>query len=457
MADQSPTPSVSGVNAAQAANETTESIRDGNPTFDKANTSEGIRRSALNRHPSSESPLDNQPKGSCEVNMMSAIRPDTKSNQDWLKEKREPISFHQAKKLYEAALERTRIAGEAHAVLERILIEADQRAPEKKIRYKLSVPGVGILDREVPHTLKPHDCERPSAEMAGHPDFPEYCEQVEAWRQSVQVLRTSLNADAIELEWEAATKDDLSAWKTLAASKVRNRAEMIEKIQLCRGADLLNETELEDETCGLLDSIVRDLAPPKDPDLTQAQPIEDVLKELAPMRNEYPVAFVKACRNSGIDITVTRDENGEDHLMLGYSLDNQEDLRRARLDALTAQLRRGRHRRKDVIALLNMLGHFADNQPYNSIAEAANEYLAAGGRIMVRPDGGLEETIPYSAEKWKAEGWTGYPLRRLIHRYRSTLSKRGAREAMISYVFEHGTLHKGSRWTVLEDKERSDA
>ncbi|MBT2133968.1 hypothetical protein KK137_06440 [Croceibacterium sp. LX-88] len=186
------------------------------------------------------------------------------------------------------------------------------------------------------------------------------------------------------------------------------------------------------------------------PDLGSAEPIEKVIKSLAALRNNYPTAFIKACKDSGIDVTVMREADGVDHLMLGCPCDGQEKLRLHRLDALRAQLRRGKSRRQDVIDTLNLCGRFADNQPFGSIEEAAEAYLGFGGRIYVLPDGQCEETTPYDEERIEAEHYDGYPMRRMLQRYQLTLGRRGAREAMAAYVRQHGALDEKSKAHVLE-------
>src|SRR5690606_8033848 len=186
------------------------------------------------------------------------------------------------------------------------------------------------------------------------------------------------------------------------------------------------------------------------PDLTKARPIGEVIRELGRLRSTYSIAFWEACSASGIDVSVMRTREGEDRLMIGLPCDCQEELRRPRYDALVAQLEKKSWRREMVIDLANMGGRFADNQPFASVEDAAAAFLDAGGRIRVRDDGGCEENRPLTDEKLMEEGWSGYPLRRLVHRYQATLRQKGGREAMKSHVLAHGRLHEPSGWTVLE-------
>jgi hypothetical protein len=186
------------------------------------------------------------------------------------------------------------------------------------------------------------------------------------------------------------------------------------------------------------------------PDLAKAEPIEAVIKRLAPMRNGYAAAFINAAEASGIDVSIMRTREGEDRLMLGFPFDTQEQLRRPRFVALCAQLKRGKFRRNAVIDLVNLLGRFVDNQPYDTLEEAADAYAGAGGRIMIGPDGQCEEMIPYNEERFRAESWNGFELRRLAQRYDATLCMRGGRGAMAALVLEKGKVHAGTGWTVLQ-------
>jgi hypothetical protein len=189
------------------------------------------------------------------------------------------------------------------------------------------------------------------------------------------------------------------------------------------------------------------------PDLTKATPIDDVMRELGRLRGSYSPAFIHACADSGIDVSVIRTRDGEDHLMIGFPIDSQENLRRPRYDALVAQLGKTTWRRQSVIDLANMLGRFADNQPYRTIEEAAGAYIAAGGRIMVGPDGQCDEILHWS-EAMLAEGYEGYPIRRMLQRYDATLRKAGARKAMAAFVRAHGRDDGPSGWIVLEAAEQ---
>lgn len=189
------------------------------------------------------------------------------------------------------------------------------------------------------------------------------------------------------------------------------------------------------------------------PDLTKAEPIDMVIKRLAPLRNLYSVEFMRACQESGIVVSVTRDPYGEDHLSIWLPCDGQEVLRIHRYNELIAQLRRGTFRRQEVIGCLNAFGRFVDNQPFGSIEEAAEAYLDVGGRIYVLPDGRCEETLPYNEERMGAEHYDGFPLRRLLQRYQGALRRRGAREALAAYVQLRGTFHEGSQAYVLERED----
>lgn len=222
-------------------------------------------------------------------------------------------------------------------------------------------------------------------------------------------------------------------------------------------------TKLFGEASDILGSDSRAIPPqpaPMDivgPDLTKAQPIEDVIRDLAPMRNGYAVAFRAACKASGIDISVRREHDGQDMLLLGCPLDGQEHLRRPRIDALVAQMHRGKNRRADVIELLNLLGNFADNEPFPSVAALADAYLERGGHLWIKPDGQVGEPwLPFERDTAARESWDGYPLRRLVHRYSATLLQPGAADAIATYVREHGKHDEGSGCYVLRAEGQAD-
>lgn len=79
-----------------------------------------------------------------------------------------------------------------------------------------------------------------------------------------------------------------------------------------------------------------------------------MIARLAPLRNAYPAAFLKACEDSGINVTLAWRSDGEEMLLIGSPLDGLEKERRERLDALAGQLKRGKTRRPAVIALLRL-------------------------------------------------------------------------------------------------------
>lgn len=189
------------------------------------------------------------------------------------------------------------------------------------------------------------------------------------------------------------------------------------------------------------------------PDLTLAEPIDEVVAYLGRRRRgTYGLAFLQAAHASGISVSmVYRPDGGV--LMSGLPADGQEHLRLPRYQALFTHLEARSWRRQAVIDCLNQLGHFTDNRPYESVAEAAEFYLSVGGRIMVRPDGGCEEIIPGTDQQERLrmqDSWEGYPRRRGCDRYEATLRQAGAREKMAELVRQHGMLHEGSGWIVWE-------
>lgn len=192
------------------------------------------------------------------------------------------------------------------------------------------------------------------------------------------------------------------------------------------------------------------------PDLTKAEPIEDVLKRLGRARTDYATKFLAACRDSGIDASVNYWGEGEEKIMLGCPVDDQERLRRERLDALSRHLTSTPRRRASVLELLNMGGRFIDNRPFPTVEAAAEAFVAAGGRIYVLRDGSCEEVFPAcnrTKAALEAEGWEGYPLRRLHQQYWATLRRSGAREVLAALVRARGKLHEGSGAYVWEERQ----
>jgi hypothetical protein len=193
------------------------------------------------------------------------------------------------------------------------------------------------------------------------------------------------------------------------------------------------------------------------PDLAKAQPIADVIRELAPLRNGYSADFLAACEASGIGVTVRRNRDGVDGLEFGLPMDGQERLREERLDALVAQMKRGKSRRQQVIDHLNLVGKFLDAQPFASAEELAQAYLAVGGRMWIHPCGRLGEALPWHGETPMEEWLNAYPLRRLNQRYSTTMILRGSKDELSAYIREHGKLHPGSGFIVLEGERPADA
>jgi hypothetical protein len=181
------------------------------------------------------------------------------------------------------------------------------------------------------------------------------------------------------------------------------------------------------------------------PDLRKAEPIEDVLAYLSRRRKQtYGVAFYRAARRSGISVSVFYSREGEEYLQMGLPCDTQDHLRRRRYDVLAAHVHGRPWRYRAVMDIANFLGHFADNRRYDSVKEAAENYIAVGGRIYVLPGGSCEENLSLTSEMLMAESWEGYPLRRLSHRYDATLRAKGARDELAQLVRQHGRLHEGS-------------
>lgn len=191
------------------------------------------------------------------------------------------------------------------------------------------------------------------------------------------------------------------------------------------------------------------------PDLTKAEPIAEVIARLAPLRNGYSTDFLKACKASGISVSVIRDRDGVDGLQFGFPCDDQETLREARGDALVAQMKRGKFRRQQVIDHLNLIGQFMDDQRFASPEEWASAFIAVGGRLWIAPDGKLDASPSLTAETYRAEQWEGFPLRRLMQRHSSTMLNARARADLAAYIRQHGKPSKSEGFIVLEAEGRA--
>jgi hypothetical protein len=195
------------------------------------------------------------------------------------------------------------------------------------------------------------------------------------------------------------------------------------------------------------------------PDLRKAEPIEQVITRLRKCRNAFAMEFWQACKASGIDLSITIWKNGEEDLRMGFPMDCQAALRKPRGDALGKLLSSTERRREQVMELVYMLGRFADNQPFASVEEAADQLLSAGGRIWIWPDGQLEYVVPVTSRTVMEESWSGYPRRRLEQRLAATLRQSGAKEEMTALIRDKGILHAGSGTIVLSvpdsEKEKS--
>jgi len=184
------------------------------------------------------------------------------------------------------------------------------------------------------------------------------------------------------------------------------------------------------------------------PDLRKARSIEEVIAGLKGLRTgagSYSSAFYRACKESGIHLSTLFDgRGGGERLLMYLPCDDQEEMRRARYEALRDHLHAKPQRRQAVMDLVNMLGHFADNRPYASVEEAAEQLIAAGGRVYILPDGTCEETLPYGNERRLEDSWNDYAIRRMFQRYEATLRRRGAREEMAELVRANGRERSGS-------------
>lgn len=169
-----------------------------------------------------------------------------------------------------------------------------------------------------------------------------------------------------------------------------------------------------------------------DPDLTKADPIEEVLAHLDAAAAEdlsviYPLTFVNRLRAIGGSAMVDRsgsDDAWEDALSVGTVCDDQLDERRRRMDALIAHVRADPARRAALIDWLNRHGRFIDHRLYWSPAGAIADARTAGLRLTINDDGAPSASLPdeYRSTDDQSKGW---PIRRAQQRFAASVDRPG--------------------------------
>lgn len=132
------------------------------------------------------------------------------------------------------------------------------------------------------------------------------------------------------------------------------------------------------------------------PDMREATPIETMLEMLAPFaENEvsYLALWRQLVSSVGCSVLAHRDRNGEIGLMLGGPCDVQMRHRSRWMRFLLEHLDGIEGRRDALMRQLDHARHVVDERPRRprEATRAIRGFLRVGGRLMIRPDGRLEE------------------------------------------------------------------
>jgi hypothetical protein len=90
------------------------------------------------------------------------------------------------------------------------------------------------------------------------------------------------------------------------------------------------------------------------------------------------------------------------------------------MDALREHLRASEGARQAVIDYVNQSGHFSDNRPFSSAAEAVECAIGAGIRLMVNREGELEPSTSFSGDFIDHDSGGGWTMRRTWQRFQSS-------------------------------------
>lgn len=131
------------------------------------------------------------------------------------------------------------------------------------------------------------------------------------------------------------------------------------------------------------------------PDMKAVMPIDQMLDILhqAPDAGTYVKLWLGMVKSFGgwVSLTITRD--GQEQLGIGLPCDAQLRHRNRWHHFLSNDLDADPERRELLIMRLIEEGRYADNRPSEprAVTGAVRNYLRAGGRILIEPDGTLSE------------------------------------------------------------------
>lgn len=132
------------------------------------------------------------------------------------------------------------------------------------------------------------------------------------------------------------------------------------------------------------------------PDLRAAQPVEHMLADLAHLADDE-VAWVARWREhmatAGLSVLLHIDRGGERHLIIGSPCDTQVRHRSRWSHFLIRALDMSPERRPLLLRVLDREGMLLDERPTDPRATtvAVRDFLLSGGRLLITPDGMLEE------------------------------------------------------------------
>jgi hypothetical protein len=202
-------------------------------------------------------------------------------------------------------------------------------------------------------------------------------------------------------------------------------------------------------------------------DLAEAEPLAKSLRILDRAREEspqvYAIFWVNRVVASGCSVSVCwmrlRDDDDREgtvdagcieRLFIGEPCDGHMEERRVRMDALREHLRASEGARQAVIDYVNQSGHFSDNRPFSSAAEAVECAIGAGIRLMVNREGELEPSTSFSGDFIDHDSGGGWTMRRTWQRFQSSCHRPEWKQEIINIIRQRGAVHEGSGWIVLE-------
>lgn len=190
------------------------------------------------------------------------------------------------------------------------------------------------------------------------------------------------------------------------------------------------------------------------PDLRYAHPVEIMLADLRSLDDDdfgYVALWAEHASAVGAWVILRISREGERLLMVGAPCDAQTRHRSRWLHFLVEDLKRIDGRREVLLDHLHHIGHVLDERRRNPSATtlAIRDYLRSGGRVLLTPDGNLEEgsTIPGMFVKGPESEITEC-LR--AHRAYFNMRKLFRCEKQIKRIIRTLGRRTTNGWTVLE-------